>query len=314
MSQLPIQPYPYEDESLMSYCYRLASINYCSMSTITGGLTVNDSKYVYSQDHLRMIIEKWNLSEKLCKQFWDYIYERLVAGSISSHLYRTKKFCPHCYKEKNYYRIQWLFDFTPICAKHGIYMVNQCTECNRALQQNEIFLGQCKCGKSVYEMKTSTVNDPKAISFQEVIEHNIFGTDFINIPREEGNPIFELSPDSFSIFITVLYLVIKAESQYESDLQLFPGYDISKMKNTDPFFISLIWGKVYEFICDWPWNYQGHSFRVYDLFNHLYEHDRDRFYYLHNSVSKQLKQLNKKEFKLYWMPLREGVIKGRRIK
>lgn len=57
--------------------------------------------------------------------------------------------CPTCFAENPILRREWLNVMTPVCAKHGVRLVDHCSACEAPMSWRRIGLSRCDCGNEL---------------------------------------------------------------------------------------------------------------------------------------------------------------------
>lgn len=98
----------------------------------------------------------------------DMSSQRVTSGLIIKSL----RYCPLCLNEKPYYRLIWQVQELNVCLEHGVYLIENCPSCNKALPQlaaNGV-IGFCPhCETSLYSTvaKNTIINTLHIRIFQD---------------------------------------------------------------------------------------------------------------------------------------------------
>lgn len=150
-------PKVYDDESLVSYIYRLANVNNYEVAWIyellgvdvnkirTQGFQLGNEKIdisilseITGIDHF--VFDSLSLNIKNPNSLMQNTIDQFAIRNIK------KQFCPLCIKERIYYRKIWDINIYTRCHIHNCLMMCRCVNCNRHLTNQDILSGLCKCG------------------------------------------------------------------------------------------------------------------------------------------------------------------------
>lgn len=85
------------------------------------------------------------------------LYESLL-------MIRHGQVCPLCLAESGMAREEWVFGHVPVCAQHGVALIDTCPSCHRAISNDRFSMGHChSCGgrfqdAEVQQVKAATKN------------------------------------------------------------------------------------------------------------------------------------------------------------
>ncbi|MBD0383871.1 TniQ family protein [Paenibacillus sedimenti] len=169
---------PYQDESLSSYLYRLASFNGTKMLQLWNSLKVNYTAHYAQWNDINLIdsapintinvkrlSEYVNVSEGVLLDCTLYNVQRLFCGSkeiersrlLSGIIRENLHYCPKCFEEKKYNRLLWRIDHINGCIKHGDKLLQKCSFCNEEIKYKDIsVIGECPyCENSLCDSRIS---------------------------------------------------------------------------------------------------------------------------------------------------------------
>ncbi|KRF06768.1 hypothetical protein ASG89_18070 [Paenibacillus sp. Soil766] len=156
--RLPIRPSPRDDESLVSYIYRLAYANYYDDVSIVYdllGIDINKIRthgFQLGNEKIdtsilsgitgidQIVFDSLSLNIKNSNSVIQNTIDQFVIRNIK------KQFCPLCLKESIYYREIWDINIYTRCHIHNCLLMCRCIQCNRHLTNQDILRGLCKCG------------------------------------------------------------------------------------------------------------------------------------------------------------------------
>lgn len=135
------RPKPYEHESLANYTFRLAEANSCQPKWILEKF----GKPRWSLSNLNLFHEEViNRVSKVTAHPVQTITDMTIHDKHAS--YTSARFCPECLLESQYERIYWNNSKILTCEKHEIYLIGECTICQKKLTSEAIINGKCTCG------------------------------------------------------------------------------------------------------------------------------------------------------------------------
>lgn len=155
---------PYENESMISYLFRLSEKNSCPLSWL-----LQEYKLSSIRPHAKInCITNINILTRIkaFTQLYGDSVDRLTLNWILSSLdndgkeisiWKLHEFandetlfcCPKCIKEYGYHNLLWQLKPINICLKHGLYLVNKCPKCKSNLRISDIIYGKCLCGAKI---------------------------------------------------------------------------------------------------------------------------------------------------------------------
>lgn len=148
---------PYIGESLWSYLLRLASKNgiefYSTVKNIKGRrLRIEAAELEMMDNSPDSIVDVGHLSkmtslpeEQLLRMTMHYVFatfeepkdistSRLLNGMLRDHFC----YCPHCLKEKPYFRLIWKAENMQACQTHGTPLLDKCLHCHQNIKFHEV--------------------------------------------------------------------------------------------------------------------------------------------------------------------------------
>lgn len=149
---------PYPGESLYSLLLRTAKSNFMDnpnwilqnfkdFSTLE--LIPNEINWL-KDANLEKMSEFLSISYQKSKElsFHSTISQhKLAIKSIEKNpwlLYSRSKCCPLCLQESAHHKINWSSSHSLICAKHGIFLIDTCPDCNTSFDIQSIVENKCK--------------------------------------------------------------------------------------------------------------------------------------------------------------------------
>jgi len=184
-------PIPFDDESLLSYIYRLSHLNACPVEWILKELKYNHIKYknkinsITDDKHLKMISQAISLNYD---DVYNLTYNRYYSDHMSNtrndairreHFHindiislKTSKYCPLCLNEEFNHKLHWDFKLSKICLKHKTYLVDTCDCCGGSLSVENIVTGMCSCNRHLKDITPNFCNDNIILNIQIEIFNN----------------------------------------------------------------------------------------------------------------------------------------------
>jgi hypothetical protein len=86
-----------------------------------------------------------------------------------SHLSKHAPVCPACLEEKAYLRNVWGLSFYAICARHRLWLIERCPDCDQWLTYRRSSILKCACGASLLGLskRQASVESVRVSSFIE---------------------------------------------------------------------------------------------------------------------------------------------------
>lgn len=256
-----IRPYPLDDETLVSYYYRLSHLNCIPIRSLI---------------HPKMLTKNYQFDDKLAstclnKELHLGLKDEAVLSlcgrqfiDFHNHfhplaLYISPKFCPLCLMEANYYRMKWLIKLNIVCLKHGVFLLQRCSFCKAAFDQLKLLNGRCSCGRYISEMQVHEANDDSVFS-QKLVE---FMMGYNPKPIDDYHPVFSLPRLVFLEFVhhilsyVIFYLKLNSAK-------------IIKKNNGDIEFLSEVWNYTITTLKDWPKSFHEFVFNLLKAYEESY--------------------------------------------
>lgn len=183
---IPFTPYPYSDETPMSFLMRTSSGNgHESIRDLIRGV-----RKVLTDASLLTILSRPSKYKSLMAslgidEYPESISEIFESGIISKRrfsglevptsIYREDltAFCPECLKEALYWRKLWSLRIYTICDEHALTLCCKCSRCNAALPTRRSFVHSCPhCDFDLRRTKSTMVDNAT-----KTFVHNLFRTE-----------------------------------------------------------------------------------------------------------------------------------------
>jgi len=142
---LLVRPFPGRQEGPRGYLLRLAEAN-CMRLVELEQLGVQYQPTVLSRHRL---LPDPALDPDLHRQVGQIAERVRHKGRIWN--FRHTRFCPHCLAEDPTWRASWEILFNDVCARHGVWLVDQCASCGQAVSWQRDALLRCQCGSDLRE-------------------------------------------------------------------------------------------------------------------------------------------------------------------
>lgn len=199
MNSLLVRLKPYEnDETIISYCYRLADVNARLFGDFAHTPGSNRLDIFKLRKYYNRFIDMWGMEEA---EIYPLTLERFTQDYVEhGHLrrrsyhvisYRTK-ICPYCLQEADYLRIQWILTPSTICLKHSKYLITKCSNCGKLLKMLQQYSQMCDCGLNLRDMTSKTCSHEE-MQLQKFLESKISGLGIEQDMLPENNPLSELT-------------------------------------------------------------------------------------------------------------------------
>jgi hypothetical protein len=111
--------------------------------------------------------------------------------------------CPHCVMENGYLDASWDLSLFVACPKHRCALIKKCSACGEALSWFRPGLLTCKCGASLVDVPTQTVDQP-LIDLMSVLQARIRGMPLSRESNLTGLPLQYLANLSLRSLIVML--------------------------------------------------------------------------------------------------------------
>lgn len=99
-----------------------------------------------------------------------------------------RRVCPACLKEDQpYERLTWAFRPLPVCLKHGLFLIDRCSTCERFAEAGRLELGVCRCGAKL-AMAPSDLASLAARTLANITDAHLRGEPFLplDLPSSAG--------------------------------------------------------------------------------------------------------------------------------
>lgn len=145
--KLPFFTFPANDESVSSWLFRLANLNYCNVQTFCRAIFESNKSFesdidIYLSDELiKRIYSSFNVLDILkpnmlfSKKQLLHISDKGKSTWITNKIFNKKsifnrqQICPSCIKKFGYYKYQWRLTFLFGCLDCNVYFINKCQVC-----------------------------------------------------------------------------------------------------------------------------------------------------------------------------------------
>ncbi|TCM99381.1 TniQ protein [Paenibacillus sp. BK033] len=143
-----IRPSFEKEESLISYLYRLTSLNYYpSILTLSNhlGISIRDmNNNRFDSDELIRISELLNKCVREIENRTALINKSVDEQLLYKFVKKNNvKYCPACYQEKQVYKYTWGMRPLNLCMEHGIELLSNCSKCNASITIFYLMKGHC---------------------------------------------------------------------------------------------------------------------------------------------------------------------------
>ncbi|SDO30543.1 TniQ protein [Paenibacillus sp. yr247] len=144
----------YPDESLEGFLCRLALINHREVFELGVGTIKKDASEKQIEKYLDSISVL--AGQDITKDYlitYRWFLEGLTLPEWKNQLY--SRFCPKCVEQSTYHRANWSLTHHTYCYKHLIYLIENCSYCQKKIKVVDITKG--KCGYCNSNLKHSPV-------------------------------------------------------------------------------------------------------------------------------------------------------------
>lgn len=100
-----------------------------------------------------------------------------------SRIWNTRyvRFCPQCLAEDPTWRAGWEVMFHDVCPHHGVWLIDQCSSCEKPVRWHRDSLLRCQCGSDLrQEMASPAPENAKRLS--GLLESRLLGLEEENVP------------------------------------------------------------------------------------------------------------------------------------
>ncbi len=94
---------------------------------------------------------------------------------------RYVRFCPQCLAEDPTWRAGWEVMFHDVCPHHGVWLIDQCSSCEKPVRWNRDSLLRCQCGSDLRQ-ETASPAPENAKRLSGLLESRLLGLGEENIP------------------------------------------------------------------------------------------------------------------------------------
>lgn len=176
----PIRPTIFEEESLSSYLYRLAQINYYpSVYSVLNFLDITHNEFLSNQIKCgNGILNHLELDQNDSNRSISY-YKSSQKNAWINQLFKkiNLKFCPRCSELKKIHKYTWCIKPINMCMEHGVSLVNECYKCFNKITLTSYMQGTCpNCQFSYKETPLSFVDNSLFVEFQLELSKLFFGS------------------------------------------------------------------------------------------------------------------------------------------
>lgn len=167
MTGLLLKIAPYRTEGPYGYLLRLAQTNLLRISDLAEFDIIYDDEVLNRNgllppQEIDPVLTNWVSSVTELRQKAPRVWNAKHA-----------RFCPKCLQEDPSWHAEWEVYFYDACAKHGTWMVDQCSSCGQAVNWHRDQLLRCPCGSDQQtESTTPAPNEVTALS--RVIAQKLF--------------------------------------------------------------------------------------------------------------------------------------------
>ncbi|WP_334019010.1 TniQ family protein [Alteromonas sp. S015] len=196
------RPFSSTDETLQSFLIRLARANHYTFEAWSRHLADQGIPYrTRNQESRKKLVEYIDgiLGRNETSELFDQwaFYTDLKLGFDFARI----KICPHCFKEsKGKLHPKWSFRFNLTCPVHGCLLVDTCSCCGTAINEQAVHSHKCtECGTPLITSE-STIAEPDSFSGQiheldstKLISDERNRTALINLLTAQFNTIEALS-------------------------------------------------------------------------------------------------------------------------
>ena len=188
---LLVRPRPQPGEGPKSYFMRLAEPNWLKPSQITrDGLTFEPT-----------ILFEARLLPEQSQAPIEHAYAQVVADSRARHrrLWNPhRRVCPCCLSERAVGDVGWELIFHDACPKHGVWLVDRCSNCGRHLTFESGTVRRCSCDADLAQEPVSEA-PPGVIWLSQIIRDTFY-------PQESVRPAHLAQLQSIHLFRLILLL------------------------------------------------------------------------------------------------------------
>ena len=234
LHKLPVRPYPFEDEGVKGYLFRLSVQNGLDRLSYTVIPRINPKL-----DELAILLgrddrEFWMKHPEAA--YWDN--HCLMDASIWD--WKQRKYCPICLQENAYWRFEWELPDLNTCSRHGIRLVDRCAQCGKKLHWRSYGLTHCDCGHDLRSIEIEPATENEII-----LSRNFVAS--LGVPNNWARLRFirHLSP------LQLLKLV-----RYLGNLDANPLLSTTRVRGISQ--VGSAFANAANYMVDWPANYHRH--------------------------------------------------------
>lgn len=177
MSSLPLRPQPIELESLTDYLERLAHANGYQGYELWSVLKRK------GESHRKILSDALNgLSLPEFSGPADHHIEIPVNNfglQVADFTRYPRRWCPHCIRSQPWFRPLWRLKVTPVCAEHGMRLMERCPSCGVWGSVSSILRGTCECG--VHFVDVSVAVARRHTRLARILEKSLTGAAVIEL-------------------------------------------------------------------------------------------------------------------------------------
>lgn len=85
-----------------------------------------------------------------------FSYATLLVG-------KSARLCPRCLSESGFCELSWSFKLAPVCARHGVLCVGECSHCRRPISWDRPQIDICTCGR-YFKFAATAVEPPASLT------------------------------------------------------------------------------------------------------------------------------------------------------
>lgn len=140
---LLLRPPLIADEGILGYRFRLAEANSLSVAALRDVGIQYDLGMLEDMGYLQ---PGFRLSQEGAKA------QAIEAAWLTYPMAWNRewaRYCPMCLSEKHYWRFEWEILYGDACAKHAVWLLDQCSNCGRLLSWGRPRLMYCECGEAL---------------------------------------------------------------------------------------------------------------------------------------------------------------------
>lgn len=173
--ELLVRPAPGRQEGPRGYLLRLAEANCMTTSELEN----SGIQYDLACLSRHQLLPAPALDPDL------HLYVRRIEHLLmqKSRIWNAKfaRFCPHCLAEDPTWRAGWEIMFHDVCPHHGVWLIDQCSSCEKPVRWHRDSLLRCQCGSDLrQEIASPAPENAKRLS--GLLESRLLGLEEENVP------------------------------------------------------------------------------------------------------------------------------------